>query len=178
MRKSLGGWRLLAVAGAVATLLASAAAAAQAEIKFCSGNNTSQNCVITEQDYWSGGVQRSAMRGGFQGYLTGGLPTIRGWIEVRDVADNDGWRARAWVNIYLDCLCVNPGNRVRSWTFDAFTNSWTPHAWPEFKAERLGFTSITVQVIIGRYRGSTGQCDPSNCGAYANHEQRFYLSLG
>jgi hypothetical protein len=171
-------WRIVAVLTAVASLLVGTATAAQAEIKWCSGGGALLECAVSEQGYWSGGVQRSAVRGAFYGYAPpAGSHEITGWLDVRDVADNDGWRARAWVNIYMECLCVDAGYRVRSWTFDAFTSAWTHHDAPKVISPRFGFTYYTIQVIIGRYRGSTGQCDPANCGAYANHEQRFYLTL-
>lgn len=179
---------MLAALGVASTLSIAAAAPAAAEIKFCTGEEPVY-CDIAYQVYRSGGVNRSSVDGWFKGWT--GSPTpededfIEGKIQVRDIADKDGYRARVWVNLYADCWCIDRDYRILGKTFDAFTSAGTTYDyyWHDIAGpDRSRYYAL--QVIVGRYKNSTGACEPLDqapfnpgCGEYVSTEQRFYLDI-
>lgn len=182
MRKSL---RTVLSAVAAGAVLIGTSSPAAATIKYCDQSGGEAECQIAYQEYKSGGVRRSSVDGSFvarPSVISSSYDEIDGKIRVRDLSE-DGYRARVWVHAYSGCWCIDEDHRIYSQVYDAHDATTGPQylAWRMFKSDLY-----VVQVIVGRYKGATGACEPKNqyprntsrCGDYHSSEQRFYFTVG
>ena len=183
--------RLLSVVAVVtATLLSITAVPARAAAYECwdTGGWPHQHCWVGYQQFPYG--QTTGLRSSMQGFADGpnigvtasqqaGTDEIYVKLRVWDL-NEDGYRARVWVDIYKNCWCIYDGNKVRTGppehqfsgdVFDAHHNGGTDdYWWYTNAATGATATHYTVRLKLGRYQGSTGRAE-------WGEEQRYYLTV-
>ncbi|SNT38156.1 hypothetical protein SAMN05421812_105167 [Asanoa hainanensis] len=136
-------------------------------------------CWVGYQTYPPG---TSGLRSSMQGWADGpnigitarqqnGADEIVVQLKVWDL-NEDGYRARVWVDIFQNCHCTNDAYRPQPGrVMDAFNNSGTvPPQWHFINSSGLYVTRYTVRLYLGRYQNSTGNFN-------RNEEQTYYLEI-
>ncbi|MEU7820218.1 hypothetical protein [Catellatospora sp. NPDC049133] len=155
---------IVAALTAFAAVLAVGATPANASINVvCDGY-----CTIVSTTYVNGGVARSRAEGYF--YAVDG--DIKGEVSIWDTSA-DGYRARVWVNIFLECWCVHEEYMVSNRAFDNTNGAGTKidRSWTFSAGLPAGYL-YTVEVKVGRYDANTGAY-----GVNESQTQRFYIDM-
>lgn len=157
---------------------------ANAWITFCNEESPGYTrCFISYQTYPGGTTGlRASMDGSFSAAVLRPQDQISGSGTVWDL-NEDGYRARVWLDIYYDCWCVDqayhvPGPQLPDGTnywgttriFDSFTRSGTPYSWSWTNHAGYSGNYYTVRVVVGRFQKSTGRFQQAE-------EQRFYFTM-